>query len=262
MKKYWKLFWHFRRTQLMKMMEYRGDFFFWMAVSVMWTAFNFFFYTIIIGNSKTISGWTYDEVLVLLSIFTMIDSFTWSVFYPNMINYSESIYQGNLSKLLLSPINSIFMILTQEATYHNVPRFFIGLVVLLKTLNKMNVEIFAVQIFLAIFVFGCAIIFLYSTWFILATLSFWAEKLTNINEIMPGLRAVYQMPAGIYTGITGFIITFIFPLGLVTTLPSEIILGRNSTAQIIYFFFFTILLANLSIMFYKFSIRKYSSVGN
>lgn len=262
MKKYWNLFWHFRKIQLMKMMEYRGDFFFWMMISIMWTAFNYFFYTVIIGNSKTISGWTYDEVLVLISIFTMIDSFTWSVFYPNMINYAESIYQGNLSKLLLSPINSVFMILTQEATYHNVPRFFIGLVVLIKTLIKMNIEISVVQIALAIFVFVCAIIFLYSAWFLLATLSFWVEKLNNINEIMPGFRSIYQMPSGIFTGVTGFIFTFIFPLGLITTLPSEIILGRNNAFQIIYFFVFTSIFATLSIMFYKFSIRKYSSVGN
>ncbi len=262
MKKYWKLFWTFRRIQLMKMMEYRGDFFFWLIVSTMWTAFNYFFYYLIIGNSKTIAGWTYDEVVILLSFFTMLDAFTWSVFFPNMVNYTESIYQGTLSNLLLLPVNSVFIILTKEATYHNVPRFFIGLTILISTAVKMQIQISIYQILLASFVFIISIIFIYSGWFILATLSFWAEKLTNINEVMPGFRSIYQMPARIYTGLTGFIITFIVPLGLVTTLPSEIILNRNNTSDIIYFFIFTMIFAYLTIQFFNYSIKKYSSVGN
>lgn len=262
MKKYWKLFWQFRRIQLMKMIEYRGDFFFWMIVSIMWTAFNYFFYSLIIGNSKTIAGWSYDEVLILLSFFTMIDAFTWSVFYPNMINYTESIYQGSLSALLLLPVNSVFIILTKEANYHNVPRFFIGFTILISTVVRMQIEVTIYQVLLATFVFIISLIFIYSGWFILATLTFWAEKLNNINEVMPGFRSVYQMPARIYTGVTGFIITFVFPLGLVTTLPSEIILKRNNIFDIFYFFIFTCIFAYLTLSFYKFSIKKYSSVGN
>ena len=262
MKKYWKLFWQFRKIQLMKMMEYRSDFFFWLIVSTMWTAFNYFFYGLIIGNSKSIAGWSYDEIMILLSFFTMVDAFTWSVFYPNMSDYTEAIYEGTLSKYLVLPVNSVFIILTQKATYHNIPRFFIGLVILIHTVIRMQIDISFFQIFLSTLVFISAIVFLYSGWFILATLAFWVEKLKNINEIMPGFRSIYQMPARIYTGITGFILTFIFPLGLVTTLPSEIILGRDNTIQIIYFFVFTFIFAKLTLLFYKYSIKKYSSVGN
>ncbi|MCB9813028.1 MAG: ABC-2 family transporter protein [Pseudomonadales bacterium] len=262
MKKYWNLFWHFRKIQLMKMMEYRSDFFFWMIVSLMWTAFNYFFYSLIIGNSKNIAGWSYDEVMILLSFFTMIDAFTWSVFYPNMIDYTESIYDGTLSKLLLLPISNVFVILNQNTTYHNIPRFFIGLIVLITTVAKMNINVDVFQILLATLLFLTSIIFIYSGWFILATLAFWVEKLKNINEIMPGFRNVYQMPVSIYTGITSIAVTFIFPLGLVTTLPSEVILGRSNSFNIIYFILFTFIFASLTLHFFNYSIKKYSSVGN
>lgn len=262
MKKYWNIFWKFRKIQFMKMMEYRGDFFFWLIVSIMWTIFQYFFYSLILGNSKSVSGWSYDEIIVLLSFFTMLDAFTWSVFYPNMISYTDAIYEGNLSSLLLLPINSVFIILTQEANYHNVPRFFIGLTILINTLIKMQIELTFYQIILSAIVFITSIIFIYSGWFILATLSFWVEKLKNINEIMPGFRSIYQMPANIYTGITGLIITFIFPLGLVTTLPSEIILGRLDVKLILYFIVFTAIFSKITLSFYNYSIKKYSGIGN
>lgn len=262
MKKYWQLFWHYRKIELMKMMEYRSDFFFWMMVSTMWTIFNYFFYTLIIGHSDNIAGWSYDEVLILLSFFTMIDALTWSVFYPNMEDYVESIFDGSLSKLLILPVNNIFVILNQRITFNNVPRFFIGLIIMIRTVMKMQISVSFSQIALAVLIYLISVIFLYSGWFMLATIAFWVERLSNINQIMPGFRSFYQMPASIYTGVTSVMVTFIFPLGLITTLPSEIILGRVNTFQILYFAIFTLIFAIMAIYFYNLSIKKYSSVGN
>ncbi len=261
MKKYWHLFWHFRKIQLMKMMEYRSDFWFWLIVSTMWTIFNYFMYGLIIGNSNGIAGWSYDEVMILLSFFTMLDAFTWSLFFPNMLNYTESIYDGSLSKLFVQPVNSVFLILTQYMTYHNIPRFFIGLIVLIHTVKKIGLTISLGQILLASLLFIVAIIFIYTVWFIIATLAFWVERLNNINQIVPAFRSIYQMPVQIYKGFTAILFSFIIPLGLLTTLPSEAILNRNNLFAIIYFIIFTTILVILSLWFYKKSTNKYSSVG-
>ena len=259
--KYWKLFWHFRKIQLMKMIEYRGDFFFWLIVSLMWTAFNYFFFYLIFGNAKTIAGWTLDELMVVLSFFTMIDALTWSVFWPNMSHYTEDVFSGKLSKYLLQPANSIFLLTTEHVTYHNIPRFFIGLIILILTALKMDVSVSFVQLLTIVTLFITSVIFLYSGWFILATCSFWVEKLQNINEIMPGFRRIYQVPRQVYTGVTAITISFIFPVGLVTSLPSEVLLRTTPWGLVLYFICFTALFAFLAISFFRISIRKYSSVG-
>lgn len=261
MKKYWKIFWTFRRIQLMKMIEYRSDFWFWMIVSLMWTGFNYFYFGLIFTQGNGVKGWSYDQILLLISFYTMLDAFTWSVFYPNMRQYTEEVFNGELSKYLLLPVNNIFILLTSHATYHNVPRFLVGLGVLIHTVNKLNLSLTFLQIVLVLVLFCFSILLLYSCWFILATFSFWVERLRNINEIMPQFRSVYQVPLQVYTGITGLVFTFLLPLGLVTTLPSEVLLGKIQYQYIIFFCCMSVLFFTASVKFYKVSIKKYISVG-
>lgn len=259
--KYWNLFWLFRKNELMKMMEYRGDFFFWLVVSLMWTAFNYFFFYVIFGNTDSVAGWNQDELVIVLSFFTMVDALTWSVFWPNMSHYTQSVFNGELSTFLLKPANTVYLLTTAYSTYHNVPRFFVGLAVLVLTAIKLDISVSILHILLITLLLGTTVIFLYSGWFMLATLSLWVEKLQNINDIMPGFRRIYQIPRQVYTGFTSVLVTFIFPVGLVTTLPSEVLLRDIPWLFIAYYIGFSLVFGALSIAFFNYSIRKYSSVG-
>lgn len=261
MKKYWTLFLAFRKIQAMKMLEYRADFFFWSFISLMWTGFNYFYFGLIFSKGNGIEGWNYDQIMLLISFYTMIDAFTWSVFYTNMREYTKEIFSGELSRYLLLPVNSIYLILTRHATYHNVPRFLVGFIILIHTINKLDLTLSIWQILLSIVVFCFGILLVYSCWFILATIAFWVDRLENINEIMPQLRSVYQVPANVFTGIPGFIFSFIVPFSLVTTLPSEIILGSQNNLFIVFLTLSSLAFFAISVIFFKISIKKYSSVG-
>ncbi len=96
----------------------------------------------------------------------------------------------------------------------------------------------------------------------LATMSLWVEKLQNINDIMPGFRQVYQVPRQIYTGITAILFTYILPFALITSLPAEILTGKNPPITLITFFIgVTMAMALTARSFFNFSIKKYTSVG-
>lgn len=261
MKKYWKLFLAFRKIQFLKMMEYRSDFWFWMFVSLMWTGFNYFYFGLVFSQGNGIEGWSYDQILLLISFYTMIDAFTWSIFWPNMSHFTTEVFNGEMSKYLVKPVNSIFMILTQYSTYHNIPRFLVGFFVLLHSIQKLGLTISLWKILLATIVFCFGLILIYSCWFILATLSFWVDRLTNINEIMPQFRSIYQVPAKVFTGIPGFIFSFLIPLGLVTTLPSEILIGTGKMINVAYLVFMSLVFFGISVKFFNISIKKYTSVG-
>jgi ABC-type uncharacterized transport system permease subunit len=76
--KYWRIFWKFRQIQLMSMLEYRKNFFFWSAISLMWTAFNYFSFSILVGVRGELAGWNATQIYLLLGVFQMIDAFFWS----------------------------------------------------------------------------------------------------------------------------------------------------------------------------------------
>lgn len=261
-KKYWQLFWHFRKLQVMRMMEYRGDFFFWTFVSIMWTAFNFFFFTLLIGVRSEIAGWSKHELYAFMGVFSMFDTIFWGFFYGNMREYRTTIYDGTFSNLLLKPVNSVYLILTQRNSYNNIPRFFIGLYVLLISLRNLGITPNGEQVLAFLVIFSAACTFVYFTWFLTTTCAFWFDRLENIIEIMPGLKQLYEYPASVYTGLISLIFSLIFPVLMVVTLPTETLLRDPNWLKIGYFVIFSLGIVFLSLGFYKLSIRKYSGIGN
>jgi ABC-2 type transport system permease protein len=262
LKKYWHLFWLFRKLRFMALLEYRGNFIFWSIVSIMWTVFNFFFFSLILNVKGSIAGWSKAEMYLLLSTFTILDAFTWSFFYHNMREFSSSIFSGELSQHLTKPVDTQYILSVQTNSYNNVPRFIIGVVGVVWSLQQLNLPPTGWNLLLYIISICSAMLFLYGSWFFLACLSFWVEKLDNINEIIPSTRRAWQVPREVYTGFASTLFTVAVPLGLVASVPSEILLGRSNGWWPLYLFCFGVVTCIFARLFFLFSLRKFSSVGN
>lgn len=261
MKKHWRLFWLFRKITFMKLMEYRTDFFFWLVVSLMWTAFNFFFFSLLIGLQNTIGGWTRWELYALMGVFTMLDAFTWSFFAQNMWNYTGQVFSGELSSVLVKPLDAQFAMMASRTSYNNVPRFFVGLAALGWSLSQLGIRPSILTVGGFILTFFTGLLFIYALWFMVATLAFWVEKLDNINEIVPAFRRLWQVPRTVYIGLSSTIFTVVLPLGLVSSLPTEILLAKAHWYWIPYFIFISLVTLALSRLFFYYSVKKYTSVG-
>ena len=262
LKKYWYLFWKFRALQLMLMLEHRMNFIFWCSISVMWTVAQYFLFSMLLGVKGEIGGWNTAEMFVLLSTYTMLEAFVWSFFYHNMQMYTGSIFSGNLSMMLTRPVSAQFLVSFQTNSYTNIPRFFIGLLMLVKTVNDYSIHVSPLGTLLYLVFFCLSLLFIYSTWFLLATCAFWTDKLDSINEIIPATRRIWQLPREVLQGGFSLAFTLIVPLSLISTVPSELLLGRASIYWVTYFTLFTTFLLATSRWFFRFSLRRYSGIAN
>ena len=259
---YWHIFWYFRKMRLMSLFEYRADFFFWTTISTIWTVFNFFFFALIANVNNGIGSWSVNEIYLLFSVFTIMDGLMWAFTFENMRTYTTAVFTGSIGAFLVKPIDTQFVMTTQDSGYSEVTRLIIGVVALIWSLERLNAgqSIFHYLFFLVLFV--CAFMLVNSMWFILATCSFWLERLDNINDVFPSLRRLWQVPRTIYSGIASTFFTVIVPLGLVVSIPSEILVGKFSLFWSVYFILFSILTFIAARAFFLFSIRRYKGVGN
>jgi len=246
----------------MRILEQRADFFFWGAVSIMWSAFNFFFAYLLVNNAGSIAGWDQTEMFVLLSVFTMYDAFIWSWFYFNMRRYTENVFNGELDGFLVKPIDLQFFVSVQHNSYNNVFRLAFGVGMLITSVSKLPYSISILEWLLFVCLFILGFILIYSLWFILATCSFWIDRLNNIGDIIPSLRRLNQFPREVYSGIASFLFTGLFPIVLVTSLPAEVLTHRVSLQWVLYFTFLTFFFLFLSRIFFHFSLKRYSGAGS
>lgn len=260
---YWHLFWHFRRLQLMRMMEMRANFFFWVFVTTIWGLFNLLFMNLLVQSAGgKIAGWNQHELYLLVGVFTMSDALMWSAMYHNMVDYSNHIFRGTLSGLLLKPVDTQFVLMVQNSSYSNALRFVLGLAIVIHSLRSGAITPSLTQVSLFLSMFAIANIFLFFLWFMLSTLAFWVERLDNMNEIIPNIQRLWRFPRSIYTGILSTILTVILPLGLISSVPAEALLGKLDLVTAIYFSAFTLATIWLSRIFFRFSLRRFGSVGD
>lgn len=260
--KYLVLTLFFRKVTLMKMMEYRTDFIFWAGISILWTFFNFFFFFLIIQLTDEIGGWNQSELFVLISTFTILDAFTWSFFYRNFRFYTNAVFTGFLDFMLTRPVDAQFLLTTQDNSYTNIFRLFIGIIALIWSATQLDNPVTLIGIIGYVILLCCSLVMIYSLWFFLTTFAFWVEKLDNINEIFPSMRDIFRVPRTVYTGVISLIFSTIFPVLLVTSVPSEVLIGKAEPSWIIFFLFATCTSFIISRRFFHFSLSKYQSVGS
>ncbi len=259
---YWQLFWKFRALRLMLLFEYRKNFFFWATVSIVWTIFNFFFFSLLLRVNPMIAGWTESELYVLLATFSIIDAFTWSYFHKTMREYTNAVFEGSFDRFLLRPVDPQILISIHDNSYNHAPRLVMGVGILIWAVQRTGNQptIWAVLGYCALLL--CSLVIIYNIWFSISTLAFYVERLNNINEVLPGLRRVFQVPRGLYQGFSALLFTVVLPLGLVSSIPSEFLLGKWELNWLLYFVVFTILSSILARKFFHYSISRYSGAGS
>jgi ABC-2 type transport system permease protein len=246
----------------MRTLELRGDFFFWMGVSAMWTVFNIFFFDVLVGVSGSIAGWNRYEMWVLLGAFSMLDAFTWSFFYYNMQNYSNGIFTGELNRMLTLPIDTQFLLMSSDNNFSNILRFFLGIGTIVAGLMKLGVSVGPLQVLGFILSFLATLCFIYFFWFFLSTFAFYVERLNNLNEIIPTIRRAWQVPRQVYTGGLSLLFSTLIPLGLLTSVPAEVLLGKPVWSLVLYLWFAAVVMMLISRVFFAVSIKRMAGAGN
>jgi ABC-2 type transport system permease protein len=261
LRRYWVIFWRLRAMHLGRTLEHRANFWFWAIVSSLWSAFNLFFIGTLASLQHGLAGWKPAEVYLLMSWYTILDTFIWSWVYPNMSQYTRGVFSGEFSGWLLKPVNTAFIVLTKENNFVSTFRLVLGIGMLFWTVPQLDHPPNIVTWLGTLVAFTGSLLLSYSMWFGIATLAFWVDKLDNINDIPPTLRKLWQVPRQVYEQAGAGWLSTIIPLGLVVSVPSEVLIGREVWGWVGYLWLVALISFSLSLVFFQYSLRRYGASG-
>lgn len=205
-------------------MEYRVNFILATFTSLGNLAGSLFGVYLFYRTGYTFQGWSWEEALVVLGIFTVLQGFSSSFLAPNLNNIVKHVQQGTLDFVLLKPINSQFWLSTNTLSPWGIPDLVFGVMLIGYAGEQLGLE-GSDYLFSAIpLVFG--IISLYSLWFMLGATSIWFVKIYNVTEVLRGLLEAGRYPMVAYPVAYRFFFTFVVPVAFLTTVPAEAMLGR------------------------------------
>ena len=262
MKRYLKLIKLFSKYSLIHATIYKVDFLIWSLVDVGWFALSIFFYQILFANVNVVAGWTKAEILLLQGVFFIMTSILWGIFWNNFNQLPKKINDGTLDFDLIKPIDSQFMISFQHLDLDHANSFFLGLFTILYAVNLGHMSIKLINIIqAAIFILLGAILF-YSLYFITMSMAFWFDRIENLPWLFPSVRDFMKLPQSFYQGSLRLLFVYIFPIILVTSIPTQILLGIPSLNYIFVLVPAAFISLAISRWFFHYAIKHYSSASS
>jgi ABC-2 type transport system permease protein len=251
------LFWS---TAIAAELEYRANFILASFSSLGNLVGSLFGLFLFYRTGYTFAGWSWEEALVVLGIFTILQGFSSMFLAPNLNRIVDSIQQGTLDFILLKPIDSQFWLSTRTISPWGFPDVAFGIFILIYAGQKLGLGLS--HYLLSAIPLGFGFLSLYSIWFILGATSIWFVKIYNVTEVLRGLLEAGRFPMVAYPTAYRFFFTFIVPVAFLTTVPSETLLGRGNWSWIVGAGILSIFLLQVSRQFWRFALRFYTSASS
>ncbi|HEY9909450.1 MAG TPA: ABC transporter permease [Thermosynechococcaceae cyanobacterium] len=252
-----QLFW---KTAIAAELEYRLNFLLAALSSLGGLIGSLFGLFLFYRNGYTFQGWSWEQALVVLGIFTLLQGFSSTFLAPNLNRIVRHIQQGTLDFVLLKPIDSQFWLSAHTLSPWGIPDLIFGLVVLGYAGRQLGLK--GTDGLLGIIPITFGLLILYSLWFMLGATSIWFVKIYNVTEVLRGLMEAGRFPMVAYPVAFRFFFTFVVPVAFLTTVPAEVILGRGDPAWTIAAGGLALGLLYLSRLFWQFALRFYTSASS
>lgn len=208
----------------------------------------------------TFQGWRWEEALIVLGIFTLLQGFSSTFLAPNLNRIVDHVQKGTLDFVLLKPISSQFWLSIHTLSPWGLPDIIFGVILIGYAGGRLGITLSDYLISAIPLGFGLGS--LYSLWFMLGATSIWFVKIYNVTEVLRGLLEAGRYPMVAYPIAYRFFFTFIVPVAFFTTVPAEAMLGRVQVGWIVGAGLLALGLLIVTRFFWSFALRFYTSASS
>ncbi|MGI8936457.1 MAG: ABC transporter permease [Phormidesmis sp.] len=208
----------------------------------------------------TFDGWSWEQALVVLGIFTILQGVSATFLVPNLNKIVGHVQEGTLDFVLLKPISSQFWLSTHTVSPWGLPDLIFGAIIVFYAGGHLGLAPTAYLAMLPPLVLG--VVSLYSLWFILGATSIWFVKIYNVTEVLRSLLEAGRFPVEGYPAAYRVFFTFIIPVAFLTTVPAQTMIGRSDSGWLLGSALLAAVLFQVSRWFWQFALRFYTSASS
>jgi len=250
------------RLSLTLAAQYRTDFFLDGLMSWFWLGFNLVPLLAVFAHNERIAGWSFAEALIVMGFFAVLEGLLESAINPSLRSVVEQIRNGTLDFVLLRPADSQFLIATVRFDFWRMLEVPGGLLVIAYALHRLGHLPSIAQVLISLGLLLSAIVFLYSLWFMVVSAAFWVIRVDNLTSLFTSVFDAARWPVHIFRGAFRVLFTFVIPLGLMTTAPSEALLGRLAPSTVWISLGGSLLFALFSRLVWNRALAQYTSASS
>ena len=261
-KKYFKIYSLFNYTSFAIEMEYKFNILIDLITAISGLIGSIFLLSIFFANSREIGGWSFEQALIIQSIYTILNGITNTWFSPNLKEIVNYIREGTLDFVLIKPIDSQFWISLKRISPSGLIEIILGIIVLACCLYINSISINLYLFLLLTISLSCSISILYSLWFIISTTTIWFVKTWNATEVLRSFLYIGRFPLNSFSFTLRIFFSTVIPITFITSIPSELILGIAPIWMIAIEMLVSYVFITMSRKFWLYALKFYTSASS
>jgi len=261
--RYIEIWFAFFRNTLSRDMEFKINFIFEIFIDAVYYGSLFFFFQIIFQFTDSLGDFNKDAVIIFLITVYISDLIYVFFLGGNVFGINDKVKSGDLDFILLKPINSQFFVSCRYVMTNALISLFILTCLLIRLIYIYH----GYQILFENFIFYLisiilGIIIFYSFEFMISCLSFWFRNFSFAGWLAGELIKYSRRPDSIYKKWFRKSLFTIFPMALISSVPSRMLLfGPDIKLLFIQFFIASCFLFLTTIVWNK-GLQLYESASS
>jgi ABC-2 type transport system permease protein len=224
-RRYLRLFLAQLRVSLLVSAQYRVDFLVDGAIEILWTTTALAPLLVVFGSRERIAGWSFGEALVVVGFFTLLQALLEGVMNPSFVAVVEHVRKGTLDYVLLLPADAQFLVSTGRFHVWRSVNVLTAVGIFVVGFRELGRAPPLASVASGLLLFAVAAILMHSLWTLAMCTVFYAVKTDQITDVLSATLDAARWPSSVFRGATRLILTFVVPLGLMTTVPARALLG-------------------------------------
>ena len=252
----------FIKVNVQMSLAYRSEAVIEFLLDLMWLGWELLSLQIIFGNTQSLGGWSKGDLIALMGVLLMVNTFMSALIWPNTDFFNAAMHDGSLDYMLLQPVNNLFLVTFSRISIWRIVDLIVAIILIVIGVRMAGdiVTPFNLATFLLLIISGSLV--LYSLWIVLIAFTFWFTKFDNNVTILQALTDTGRYPITVYPWWLRIIVTFIIPIGLATTIPIQALRGELNLQQVFIFLAVSMIALLVASQVWKLGIKRYSGASS
>ncbi len=245
-------------------LAYRANFF----ISILHALLNFgtgvLGIAVLFGQVETVQGWNFDMTLAILGVYLTVSAIRGLFISPSLdalAGMDGEIWHGRFDFTLLRPVDTQFLVSFRQWRPLVLFDLLLGIGTLCVAIGRLGQTLTAVHVLSFLMTLAAGLVSLYAILLIFAALVFWSPGFL-FTWIFDGVFQMARYPVGLYPGWMQFLLTWVIPVGVVTTIPAQALTGGLSAGLLVGSVLFAGVLFTVASVFFRRAISRYASASS
>jgi ABC-2 type transport system permease protein len=255
---------HFARASAQNELAYRANFWISLLHSLLNLGTGTLGIVVLFDQFETVRGWDFTATLALLGVYLIVSALRNLFMGPSLdalAGLGGEVWSGRFDFTLLRPVDVQFLASFRHWRPLALIDLVLGLGVLGMALWQLGRTLRLVHLVTFVVALGAGMTVLYAILLAFAALVFWSPGFM-FTWVFSGIFQMARYPIGLYPGWLRLVLTWVVPVGIMTTVPAQALTGELSGGTLIG----SVALAVVSLVaasaLFRFGLRRYASASS